>query len=130
MVAQTGLASRRKAEDIIRAGRVLVNGTPVLLPQHQVDVLKDKVTVDGKPTDVKGTKYYYFALNKPKGFICSSTKVNMVSSSTIYGGGAGGAKEQKPAGAVGTAAAGGGTSIGTPTVAQTNHKPLTTPNNP
>lgn len=71
ILASSGVASRRKAEEIITQGRVVVNGQTVLIPQHMVDPAKDHIVVDGKKIDTK-PKLRYFVLNKPKGFICSN----------------------------------------------------------
>ena len=47
MLAECGIASRRKAEEMIAAGRVAVNGVRAQIGD-KVDVKKDKVTVDGQ----------------------------------------------------------------------------------
>ncbi|MFZ4099706.1 MAG: pseudouridine synthase [Chlamydiia bacterium] len=73
VLAATGLASRRACEDIIRAGRVEVNGTVVLIPQHPVDPEVDRVKVDGRVATVETRKVYYL-LNKPAGFICTNER--------------------------------------------------------
>ena len=46
-MAACGVASRRKCEEIIKEGRVSVNGIPVLEMGIQIDPEKDCVTVDG-----------------------------------------------------------------------------------
>ena len=66
-LSTAGVASRRAAEDIIRDGRVQVNGETVELPQHMVDGKRDSVVVDGRPLNTVSTHLYYFAINKPKG---------------------------------------------------------------
>jgi len=48
LIAGTGLASRRKAEALITAGRVMVNGTTVTELGTKVDPERDHVKVDGK----------------------------------------------------------------------------------
>ena len=60
----TGVASRRKAEEMIIEGRVSVNGKPAQLGM-KVDPKKDFIKVDGKPVAVSGPKLY-FAFHKPK----------------------------------------------------------------
>ncbi len=73
-LASVGIASRRGADAIILEGRVKVNGQVVTTPFVQVDLSKDKLAVDGRPLSTADSlKKYYFALNKPKGFICSNT---------------------------------------------------------
>ena len=46
-IAQSGIASRRKADELIEQGRVQVNGTTVTMLGFEIR-RKDKVTVDGK----------------------------------------------------------------------------------
>jgi len=68
-LADAGVASRRAAEQIILAGRVVVNGQIVRLLGTKVDPLHDKVAVDGKP--VREQRKLYIALHKPVGCVCS-----------------------------------------------------------
>lgn len=71
LLAEAGVASRRASEDIIRAGRVEINGRPVREMGAKVDPGQDRVTVDG--TVVKPKRKLYLALNKPIGFVSSRT---------------------------------------------------------
>ena len=48
-MAHCGVAPRRKCEEIIKQGRVRVNGETVIEPGMIVDPEKDSVIVDGKP---------------------------------------------------------------------------------
>lgn len=67
MLADCGVASRRKAEELIAAGRVSVNGVRAQIGD-KVDVKKDKVTLDGErvqPADEK----LYIMLHKPRGYL-------------------------------------------------------------
>lgn len=69
-ISQAGVASRRKAEELILAGRVIVNGKVITKLGTTVSD-KDKVVVDGalvKPADQK----VYYVFNKPKGVITTS----------------------------------------------------------
>ena len=68
-LAGAGIASRRAAEQVILAGRVAVNGSPVRLLGTKVDPEHDKVTVDGKPVRVQ--RKLYLVLHKPRGCVCS-----------------------------------------------------------
>ncbi|MBQ1388677.1 MAG: rRNA pseudouridine synthase [Clostridia bacterium] len=69
VLAQCGIASRRKAEELINQGSVKVNGKTAQLGD-KVDPKKDKITVKGKRVSVAAkNKYYYIMLHKPRGFI-------------------------------------------------------------
>jgi 23S rRNA pseudouridine2605 synthase len=68
-LADAGIASRRASEEIIRAGRVAVNGTIVSELGTRIDGDHDKVELDGKLVRVR--KKMYAALHKPKGVVCS-----------------------------------------------------------
>jgi len=67
-IAQCGIASRRKAEELIAAGRVAVDGVIVTEMGTQVLPGKNRVTFDGKPVEAK-EQLVYFLLNKPKGYV-------------------------------------------------------------
>lgn len=69
-LADAGIASRRRAEDIIRQKRVKVNGVTAHLPQTEVGE-KDRVTVNGKEVRSAENKVY-FLLNKPPGYISTA----------------------------------------------------------
>jgi len=68
IMAACGVASRRKAEEIIAAGRVTVNGAVVVELGTKADPERDTICVDGKP--LRGPeRLLYFLLNKPKGYV-------------------------------------------------------------
>lgn len=67
MLADCGVASRRKAEEMIAAGDVKVNGAVAKIGD-KVDPKKDKVSVKGKPIESRGNDVYIM-LHKPRGFI-------------------------------------------------------------
>lgn len=70
ILAHAGVASRRKAEELIAAGRVSVNGETVTQLGLKADLSLDKVKVDGRV--LKAPKHHlYFVLHKPKN--CVST---------------------------------------------------------
>lgn len=69
-IAQSGLCSRRKAEELIRDGLVELNGNKVVELATMVDEKKDAVTVDGQKITLAEEKVYYM-LNKPKGVVTS-----------------------------------------------------------
>ncbi|MFY9398776.1 MAG: pseudouridine synthase [Desulfomonilia bacterium] len=62
-LASTGELSRRKADELVLAGRVAVNGTAAV-PGTTVEPEKDRVTIDGNP--VYPLKKLYLALYKPR----------------------------------------------------------------
>ena len=67
-IANSGFTSRRKAEELIKAGRVKVNGQVITEMGFQVSP-KDLVEVDGIPLETEEKRYY--CLNKPRGVISS-----------------------------------------------------------
>lgn len=69
-LSDAGVASRRHAETLIRAGRVLVNERVVESIPSFVDPASDKVVVDGRRVRVQ--RHDYFIVHKPKGFICTN----------------------------------------------------------
>jgi 23S rRNA pseudouridine2605 synthase len=66
-LSEAGVAARRKAEELITAGRVTVNGRVVDELGSKVDPDKDTVTVDG--LRVQPEDKLYLVLNKPKGYV-------------------------------------------------------------
>lgn len=66
-LAECGIASRRKSEELISAGKVKVNGVTASIGD-KVNPKHDKVTVSGKKA-VSVKKSVYIMLNKPRGFI-------------------------------------------------------------
>ncbi len=73
-LAKCGVASRRASEDLIRAGRVMVNNKRITEMGFKVNE-DDIVQVDGETVEIS-EKLYYIALNKPKGYICSNYDPN------------------------------------------------------
>lgn len=68
-MAEQGVASRRKSEDLIRAGKVKVNGHVAEIGM-KINPRKDLVTVGKqKLTNVKNRKMAYVMLNKPRGYV-------------------------------------------------------------
>ena len=68
IMAASGVASRRKAEEIIAAGRVRLNGKVVTEQGTKADSERDEICVDGKPLK-KAERLVYYMLNKPKGYV-------------------------------------------------------------
>lgn len=67
-LAEAGIASRRKAEELILAGKVQVNGVTVKELGTKVDDKKDEVYYNGKPVK-NNERLVYIMLNKPEGFV-------------------------------------------------------------
>jgi pseudouridine synthase len=69
-MAQCGVASRRKSEELIEMGCVQVNGAIIMEPGFQIDPEIDQITVNGKAL-TKAPKIYLM-INKPKGTLSTS----------------------------------------------------------
>ncbi len=68
IMADSGFCSRRKAEELIKQGRVKVNGHPVKLGDKAST--RDLITVDGQRIYVpKKKNFVYIMLNKPRGYV-------------------------------------------------------------
>jgi 23S rRNA pseudouridine2605 synthase len=72
LIASAGLASRRKAEELITAGRVTVNGAIVTELGTKADPTADKIAVDGKPLQSR-EQLLYLLLHKPKGYVTTAS---------------------------------------------------------
>jgi 23S rRNA pseudouridine2605 synthase len=70
VLARAGLGSRRSSEDLIRAGRITVNGHRATLGER-VDPDVDEVAVDGVPISLQ-LELVYLALNKPVGVVTTA----------------------------------------------------------
>ena len=70
ILSSAGVASRRKAEELIVAGRVQVNGKPASLGDRAEPGV-DLITVDGEPIAAQAKRY--LALNKPAGYVTTVT---------------------------------------------------------
>jgi len=68
ILAAAGVASRRRAEELIVQGRVEVNGKVVTVLGSKADAARDHIRVDGKL--LQGPeRHRYFVLNKPRGYV-------------------------------------------------------------
>lgn len=74
-LAQSGVASRRRCEDFMTAGRVEVNGEIIAQMGARVDPLRDVVRVDGKRLPPP-SEHVYLVLNKPRGIVSSMADEN------------------------------------------------------
>jgi len=70
IISQAGVTSRRKAEDLIREGRVRINGKTVFELGTKADPDRDTIHVDGKRIEPKQPRISVL-LNKPDGYITS-----------------------------------------------------------
>jgi len=68
ILAAAGVASRRKAEEMMEQGRVQVNGKVVTELGTKADAGRDHIRVDGKLLQ-GAERHRYFVLNKPRGFV-------------------------------------------------------------
>ena len=74
LIAQAGIASRRAAEEMIKAGDVSVNGEVITELGTKADPAKDHIKVRGKLINLKleNQQLVYILLNKPKGVLSSA----------------------------------------------------------
>lgn len=73
VLSEQGYCSRRAAEQIIREGRVKLNGHPVQLGD-KMDISRDVLSVDGERVMlVKKQEMYYILLHKPRGFVTTTS---------------------------------------------------------
>jgi 23S rRNA pseudouridine2605 synthase len=70
LLSQLGVASRRKADEMIAQGRVAVNNKILSMPGMMVDTDKDSICINGKSVSAKANcNHEYIMLNKPQGHI-------------------------------------------------------------
>jgi len=69
-LSKLGYCSRSQAADLIRAGRVRLNGTPRKDPETPVRLQRDRIEVDGHT--VASASKIYLMLNKPRGLVTSA----------------------------------------------------------
>lgn len=70
-LSNSGVASRRKCDDIILEGKVQVNGKVVRELGTIINEKKDKIMVEGKAIKLPSS-FVYIKLNKPKGYACTA----------------------------------------------------------
>ena len=68
-LAEYGVASRRRADEMIQAGRVKINGVTAQLGADVQD--DDVIAIDDKQLVRQEKKLYYYMMNKPKGVVCT-----------------------------------------------------------
>ncbi|MDE6600054.1 MAG: pseudouridine synthase, partial [Oscillospiraceae bacterium] len=68
LIAESGMCSRRKAEELIKQGKVTVNGRAAHIGDGAT--VKDVIAVDGEKLPMaKKREKYYIMLNKPRGYV-------------------------------------------------------------
>ncbi len=71
-IADAGICSRRKADELIFAGKVQVNGVIIDNPGTKVDLVRDQVLCQGREIGSNSSKKYsYLALHKPIAVLCT-----------------------------------------------------------
>jgi 23S rRNA pseudouridine2605 synthase len=68
-LAEKGVASRRRIDELIQAGCVIVNGKVATLGEDVSE--KDEITVNGQTISREETVFSYYLMNKPKGVLCT-----------------------------------------------------------
>jgi pseudouridine synthase len=71
VLARAGVAARRKSEDLIREGRVTINGEVAKLGD-KADASADSIKVDGKRVQCQRS-HHYLLINKPRGYLTAVT---------------------------------------------------------
>lgn len=69
-LASQGTMSRKDVKEIIKKGRITVNGKVVVKGDVKIDLQNDKITLDGEPIILKN--HIYIMMNKPQGVISAS----------------------------------------------------------
>lgn len=69
-LSDMGTASRKELRDIIRAGRVTVNGVTVSVPETKIDPETDSVGLDGQALAYK--RFHYYIMDKPVGILTAT----------------------------------------------------------
>lgn len=70
-LADMGIGTRSEVKQLVRKGRICVNGSIVKQPEMKIATGKDEVVVDGNP--ISYVHYEYYMLNKPAGVISASS---------------------------------------------------------
>ena len=72
-MARAGIASRRNCEEIIRQGRVTVNGRVITEMGSRADPASDEILVDGRPLPTESLTPVYLLLHKPPGYLSTTS---------------------------------------------------------
>lgn len=72
LIALNGIASRRRADELIQAGSVMIDGRIVTDLGVKVDPAVQRVEIDGVLLKAEGERHRYYLLNKPAGVVCTN----------------------------------------------------------
>jgi 23S rRNA pseudouridine2605 synthase len=72
LLADHGVASRRRCDELIATGSVMVNGAIVTELGSKVDPETATIDVDGRTLETRSLRKRYYALNKPPGVVCTN----------------------------------------------------------
>ena len=70
LLSECGVASRKEIRQLIRSGRVSVDGAAAESPGMKLDPYKARVCLDG--TKIEYAKYHYYMMNKPAGVLSAT----------------------------------------------------------
>lgn len=73
-LADHGVDSRRKCDELIREGKVVIDGAPVTELGTKIDPAKQTVEVDGIVLKPEKVRRRYYLLNKPSGVVCTNER--------------------------------------------------------
>jgi 23S rRNA pseudouridine2605 synthase len=73
-LADHGVASRRRCDELIAAGKVTIDGEIVTALGTKVDPLRERVEIDGVVLSADATRHRYYLLNKPRGVVCTNER--------------------------------------------------------
>ena len=71
VLSKMGYCSRSRAAELVRTGRVTINGRRVTDPESPVNGKRDRISVDGAP--LEQCEKIYLAMNKPRGFVTTAS---------------------------------------------------------
>lgn len=69
-LSDMGIATRKELKQIIKSGRISVNGSAVTLPEAKLDPEKDAVSMDGGI--LRYSRFHYYMMNKPSGVLTAT----------------------------------------------------------
>jgi len=81
LIAQAGIASRRAAEEMVKQGRVRINGDVAALGQ-KADPQKDEIRVDGRVLP-RPERLRYYIVHKPRGYLSSTVEDEQIFVPTV-----------------------------------------------